>query len=320
MEVENFSTMASSRQLKTKLQAVGNIKQMTRAMELVAATKMRKAQEVALGARSYAKKAFALLAHLLGHATREELSSVFWQARKEGKIALVVVTSDKGLCGSFNSAVLRAAAQKKEELDDEGFVDIVAVGKKGRDFFKARYAVIAADFFQFSDIVTLADISPLAEWILQAYEEKRYDKIVFCSMRFVSALVQRPVTHQVLPLDRTELEKIVEGIIPKTGKYSEVAAKEKEGMRESIPYVLEPSARAVINELVQDLVRVEIVHLIFESNASEHSARMVAMKNATDNAEELLESLTLALNKARQGSITQELAEITSAKEALTNE
>ena len=312
--------MSSNRQLKTKIQAVGNIKQITRAMEMVAATKMRKAQGVALNARPYAKKSFALLLHLLRHSGKEEMESVFFQNRKGDKIALVVITSDKGLAGSFNSSVLRQAARWGIDQTREGSqVNIVAVGRKARDFFRKQGATIAAEFFKFSDIVTLADISPLVDWILQAYEQKQYDKIVVCSNRFVSALVQKVEIHPLLPLDVEELERVVAGIVPKTGKYSELVQQEQGAERE-VSYLLEPSREAILQTLVRDLIRVAIVHLIFESNASEHSARMLAMKNATENAENMQEELQLLLNKARQGAITQELSEIVSAKEALTNE
>jgi F-type H+-transporting ATPase subunit gamma len=319
--------MASSRQLRTKIRAVRNIRQITKAMQMVAATKMRRAQEAALHARPYAKKAFSLLLHLLQYAQTEGISGIYLGAndRNNNKreadkpIALVVVTSDKGLAGNFNSAVLRRAIQVKEKLENESFVEIVAVGKKGKDFFRARHAVIAAEFFKFSDIVTLSDITPLMDWIMQAYEQNKYEKIVFCSMQFISALVQKPATHQLLPLEREELQEIIENIVPKTGLYANYK-EEVNSTNENLSYILEPSIKEVLDELVRDLIRVMIVHLIFESNASEHSARMIAMKNATENAENLMETLNLQLNKARQAAITQELAEVTTAKEALTSE
>ena len=310
--------MASSRQLKTKIRAVGNIKQITKAMQMVSATKMRRSQEVALNARPYAKKSFSLLAHLLKQSNKEELESIFWRERQGNKIALVVITSDKGLAGSFNSSVLRRAAQAKEELENEGFVDIVAVGKKGRDFFKRRDAVIAAEFLQFSDIIMFADVRPLADWILQAYEKREYDKIVVCSNQFVSALVQKVKVQQILPLNVEELERAVESIVPKTGKYSELTQEEES--TKDLSYVLEPSREEIVRTLVRNLIQVEIAHFVFESNASEHSARMMAMKNATENAEDLMETLNLELNRTRQASITQELSEISTAKEALTGE
>ncbi|OHA62374.1 MAG: ATP synthase F1 subunit gamma [Candidatus Wildermuthbacteria bacterium RIFCSPHIGHO2_01_FULL_45_20] len=295
-------------------------------MQMVAATKMRKAQESALRARPYAKKSFALLLHLLGYAEVEGYASSYITkvgtvpTLKTERIAFVVVTSDKGLAGSFNSAVLRLASRWKKEAETAGSqVEIVAVGKRGRDFFKSRGSVIAAEFFQFSDIVTFSDVAPVINWILEAYDQKRYDNIVFCSTQFVSALTQKPEIHQILPLEKEELAKIIEGIVPKTGRYSEIAKQEQADIQ-NLQYILEPSAQEIFQTVVRDLVKVAILHLIYESNASEHSARMIAMKNATENAGNLIETLNLELNKSRQAAITQELTEISTAKEALTSE
>lgn len=324
--------MASSRQLKTKIRAVGNIKQITKAMQMVAATKMRKSQEAALQARPYAKKSLALLSHLLQYGLTEGISSKYWKNKSDnrsgnGKIALVIVTSDKGLAGSFNSGVVRMAWKWKTEKEaEEPFdsaqgkkqVEIVAVGKKGRDFFKAREAVIAAEFFQLSDTLTFGDVAPLMNWVMDAYEKGAYEKVVFCSAHFISALVQKPEISQILPLEKEELVKIVEGIVPKTGLYSELAAEEES--KGSVQYLLEPSAREITEKVVRNLVQVAIIHLLYESNASEHSSRMMAMKNATENAENMMEALNLELNKSRQASITQQLTEISTAKEALTSE
>lgn len=309
--------MPSTRQLKTKISTVRNIKQITRAMQMVAATKMRKSQEVALNARPYAKKSFSLLLHLLKQASREELESVFFTGRKEGKIALVVITSDKGLAGSFNSSVLRAASQWVKAQNGE--VEIVAVGRKARDFFKKQGAVIAAEFFQFSDIITFADVKPLADWLVQVYKAREYGRIAVCSNQFFSALVQRVETRDILPLQVEELGRIIEGIVPKTGKYSDIVKQEEKSEKE-ISFVLEPSREEIMRTLVENLIQAEIMYFVFESNASEHSARMIAMKNATENANRLGQELTLQLNKARQAAITQELTEISTAKEALTSE
>lgn len=283
--------------MKTKLQAVENIGQMTRAMELVAATKMRKSQEVAFRARPYAKKALSLLRNLLIVSGVENLVGLshFFKRTGIAKVCIVVVTSDRGLCGAYNSQVLRTALQLSQEHPT---AHIVAVGRKAHEFFKKRGKNVAASFNRFSDVATLTDAEPLAHWLLTSYKTHVYDQVLFCSTVFISALQQRVEVQEILPVDIKALEKIIN----------------------PIPYVFEPSRALVFEKLVEELVKVEIVHLVFEANASEHSSRMIAMKNATDNAEDLQTSLTLSLNKARQASITQELAEITSAKEALTNE
>ncbi|MBI2577287.1 MAG: ATP synthase F1 subunit gamma [Candidatus Wildermuthbacteria bacterium] len=321
--------MASKRQLRSKIQSVKNIKQITRAMQMVAATKMRKSQDVALGARPYAKNALALLSHIIQYKKNGDISFSSLEQPKESakKVCLVVITSDKGLAGSFNGSVLRLSSNIFQELRGKGeAVDIVAVGKKGKDFFAKRGSAPVAEFLKFSDIVQIHAIAPLSQWILSAYEKGEYKKIIFCSMQFVSALVQKAETNEILPLNVEQLNKIVEGIIPKTGKYAELAKEQPaspadgSASNHAVDYIFEPSREQIAEELARDLVRMEIAHLIFESNASEHSARMVAMKNATDNAQNMQETLTLALNKARQAAITQEVAEISTAKEALTSE
>ena len=302
--------------MKTKLQAVGNIKQMTKAMQLVAATKMRKSQEVAFRARPYAKKALSLLHNLLLQTTGEELMgrSHFFRRTDIAKVCIVALTSDRGLCGAYNSQVLRTALQLSQE---HPFADIVAVGRKAHEFFKKSGRHIAASFSRFSDVATLQDAEPLANWLLERYKTHAYDQILFCSTVFISALKQRVEAQEILPLTIEGLEKIIKGIVPKTGRFTEYSSGNADN---HISYMFEPTKTLVFEKLVEELVKVEIVHLVFEANASEHSSRMIAMKNATENAEDLQAFLTLALNKARQSSITQELAEISTAKEALTSE
>ena len=316
--LQDTNSMASSRALKDKMQTVKNISQITKAMEMVSATKMRKSQEVALRARPYAQKALSLLSRIATVIYNERLKGTFVDRREINKVALVVVTSDKGLCGSYNSAVLRKASEWKEEQESEGKeVDIIAVGRKGRDYFVHRKATLAQEFIQFSDIVTMSDAKPLIDWILETYAEGNYGKVMFCLTFFESALVQRVEIHQVLPLEKEFIERVVKGIVPTTGKYAHL---DRLGNDEDLQYTLEPSPGEIVEDLIRDLVQVEITHLIFEANASEHSARMMAMKNATENAQNLQDELSLELNKARQSAITQELSEISTAKEALTAE
>jgi F-type H+-transporting ATPase subunit gamma len=291
-------------------------------MEMVAATKMRKTQEVALRARPYAKYALSLLRNLLLLEGGEEMrtQSHFFnpstrsaRSGQEG-VCLVVVTSDRGLCGGFNSQVLRTALKFREEYPESS---IVAIGKKGKEFFERRGIPVVKSFSNFSEIVTLSDVAPITEFLIEEYGQHRHDTIAFCSTQFVSALFQKVALHKVLPITEDDLEKTIQGIIPKSvGSFDPTAPSNDEAG--SVVSILEPSAEDIFERVAEDLVRVEILHLIFESNASEHSSRMLAMKNATDNAEDLQEELQLLLNKARQGAITQELSEIATAKEALT--
>ena len=315
--------MSSQRQLKTKIRTVGNIRQITRAMEMVAATKMRKTQEVALRARPYAKYALSLLRSLLlleGGGEMRTQSHFFNPSTRSARsgqegVCLVVVTSDRGLCGGFNSQVLRTALKFREEYPESS---IVAIGKKGKEFFERRGIPVVKSFSNFSEIVTLSDVAPITEFLIEEYGQHRHDTIAFCSTQFVSALFQKVELHRVLPITLEELKRTIQGIIPKSVGSFDPTAPSNDGAG-SVVSILEPSAEDIFERVAEDLVRVEILHLIFESNASEHSARMLAMKNATDNAEDLQEELQLLLNKARQGAITQELSEIASAKEALVS-
>jgi len=307
--------MASSRQLKNKIKTVGNIKQITYAMQMVAATKMRKAQETALRARPYAKEALSLLQGLTSHEALEGTKHPLFEERKQGRTCLVVVTSDKGLAGSFNAQVLRLASLKLKENKE---TDIVAVGRKARDYFVSRGITPQAEFLQFSDIVSLHDVRPLTLWILNAFREQEYKNVVVVSTQFVSALVQQAKARQLLPLDLDSLQEAVSSIVPAKGKYAEM--KENGKKEEESGHLLEPTPQAIFHTVAESLVEAVMLHYMFESNASEHSSRMVAMKNATENAGSIEEELVLALNKARQASITQELTEISTAKEALTTE
>lgn len=311
--------MSSSRHLKSKIKSVRNIKQITKAVQMVSATKMRRSQEVALNARPYAKKSFILLSHLLKYSETDEKTGVLWQKNKNKKCALVVITSDKGLAGNFNSSSLRSAWQWKNTKEEEGFeVDIVTVGRKARDFFRTKNANIVAEFANLGDLVSFEDTKNLSHWVLDNFKNNEYGSIFVCSNQFISALLQKVGIHQVLPLDKDELQKTIDGIVPKTGKYSEIK-EEAHKEENNLSYLLEPAREEIMGDLSENLIRIMIMHFIFESNASEHSARMLAMKNATENAGRLQEELTLKLNKARQAGITQELTEIATAKEALTN-
>ena len=290
-------------------------------MELVSAAKMRKSEETALSARPYAKKALNLLRNIARQESKQKVRSPYFKKKAGSKICLVVVTSDRGLCGAFNSQVLRAALKYINAQQGAKVMDVVAVGKKSRDYFKRAGIQPKASFYDFSEIATLSDIKPLADWLIAKYHDKEYNRIVFCSTSFISALKQKVGISQVLPLTIKSLENIISNIVPKYGKYSEIQNNKKEEEEETAEvYIFEPSSQAVFDELVLDLIKVAILHLIYESNASEHAGRMVAMKNATENAENVVQTLEKQLNKIRQEEITRELIEMSSAKEALSSE
>ncbi|MDO8470826.1 MAG: ATP synthase F1 subunit gamma [bacterium] len=308
--------MPSKRSIQDKIRATGNIRQITRAMELVAATKMRKAEHVALRARPFAKNAFRLLRNLLSYAHGEQAfqESSLFQKNEKGDTCLLLITSDRGLCGSYNTSVLRGAVKFiREEKNVRG----VAVGKKAATFFRKAGIQMDAEFSQLSDIASLADGSPIAEFLLSQYEKGIYQRVFSCSTMFLSALSQKAELREILPLSVQSLQDMIQGILPQKGMYAKQEEKEEAVF---YPYVMELPFNSLFDALLRQLFYVEVLHLLFESNASEHASRMVAMKNATENATDILDTLTLSLNKARQAAITQELAEVSTAKEALTAE
>ncbi|MBI2574209.1 MAG: ATP synthase F1 subunit gamma [Candidatus Wildermuthbacteria bacterium] len=309
--------MASKLQIKGKITATRNIRQITKAMQMVAASKMRKAQEAALRARPYAKKAASLLRNILRYVSKTNHTHSLFEKRGKKNLCLAVATSDKGLCGAFNGNVLRAAMKFLRDHEDCN-VDIVAVGRKGRDFFKKRNIRAVREFLNFSEQASSHDAHLLFEWLYEKYAAKEYDRVFFCSTSFLSVLQQKVELYQLLPLSVKELNRLIANIVPKTGKYSEFARNDEPSSAHY--YLFEPSAKEILEQVMRFLASVQVFHLLLESNASEHSARMVAMKNASENAERILEELSRTLNTLRQTSITQELAEITTAKEALTAE
>ncbi|MBI2121416.1 MAG: ATP synthase F1 subunit gamma [Candidatus Wildermuthbacteria bacterium] len=310
--------MASKLQIKGKISATKNIRQITKAMQMVAASKMRKAQEAALRARPYARRGLIVLRNILAYLKGKRFESALTRERERRRVCLVVVTSDRGLCGSFNSGVLRSAAKFCREHKDKT-IEIVSVGKKAKEFFKNGQCVQAAEFGTIAETLNRYEAEALAEWILRSYEEERYDAVYACATSFVSVLSQKPDAYQILPLSVEELERVVRAIVPKTGRYSEIA-KDEESFVVSKYYEFEPTAEELVSYAVRQMLKAEVLHLLLESAASEHSARMVAMKNASESADKVLEDLQRVMNRVRQAGITQELSEITTAKEALMAE
>ncbi|MDO8557798.1 MAG: ATP synthase F1 subunit gamma, partial [bacterium] len=289
------------------------------------ATKMRKAQHVALAARPYAVHALGLLRRV-SHKT--EFAHWLLEQRSTRRIALILVTSDKGLCGILNHNVLRRLEEFIEERRDivrEGHCDFISVGLYGARHLKRRGYAVIKEFAGIGDYAKLQESSPIADFLLTSWRDSIYDEVFCIYTDFVSTLRQTAVLRQVLPLTKKALEEIAGGVSERIMDHpvstllggSGIEEAKEEGARFFYEYKLEPSPEEVLETLLPALVRVRIHQIILESNASEHSARMLAMKNASDNAKELLEELHLSFNKARQASITREIAEITSGAAAL---
>src|SRR3989344_2608810 len=328
--------MESPQHIKSRLKSVKNIGQITKAMEVVSATKMRKAQEVALRSRPYAFKALELLETLARVTQNDELRMKnvelpLAEKREIKKTLLVVVTSDKGLAGAFNTQVFRQVEQflagertppgLPQGEDQEGSIQVVPVGKRAVSYFTRRNAKIVESFTGFGDYAMPEEIEPLGNLLVEGFLKGDWDRVVTISTHFRSTLKQTPLARELLPIDVTKIHETVKEIVPEHGRFAELSsetAKSAEAVSLlGTEYILEPDPQTTLNQLIPHLVTMQLYHVVLEANASEHSARMVAMKTASDNASDLADGLTLEFNKARQAGITKEIIEITSTMNAL---
>ncbi|MEK7107950.1 MAG: ATP synthase F1 subunit gamma [Patescibacteria group bacterium] len=302
--------MANERVIKNRIGATKNIRQITKAMEAVAAVKMRKSEQAALSTRPYALAALQILKNLSSKIETDlALLSPLLAQRPIKKIALVVVTSDKGLAGAFNSNVLRRAEEFIKNAPADTEVQIISVGKKAKSYFEYINLKILKQFDGVGDLAELHETEPIAKFLEQLFAEEKTAQVVFIFTNFLSVLKQEVLTRILLPFSEKTLEEIVRNTVPLRGRYSGIP--NALGLTtDDLPYIFEPSPEQVLRQLLPHLFYVEVHQVILEANASEHSSRMVAMKNAADNARELIEELTLSYNKARQAKITKELLEI----------
>ena len=314
--------MATLRTIRLRIRGTRNIKQITRAMEAVSAVKMRKSQGVALAARPYASAALRLLKAVhQGSGSENAALSPLLDKREVTNTLLVVVTSDKGLAGPFNANVLKKAEAFSNSAKPS--VQVMAVGKKAAEYFSRRGRKPIASWTGFGDFVNVEEIGPLFEAVSDAFASKRVDEVHIAYTNFLSAMKQEVVVRKLLPFSEEGLEEMVGGIVPERGRFAmkdtniPMDTNETNNTNKSREYLFEPSPREIFDAILPALLKVQIYHAVLEANASEHSSRMIAMKNATDNAGELIKSYTVSLNKARQAAINKELAEITGGSEAL---
>ena len=282
--------MASQREIRRRIAAVKNIKQITRAMQFVAASKLKRAQEATLNARPYSEKIDEVLADLAVVLSGEEHPLL---ARREGgKRLIVLITSDRGLAGPFNTNTIRFTAQEITGHSDD--LSVVTVGRKGRDSMRRARVPLEAHFEGFGDRPTFADVLPLARLITDDYLKGTYTQVDIIFSQFVSTLTQRPALDTLLPIEPSE---------------------DTEGIPGN-QFIFEPSPAVVLERLLPRYIATRLFQAVLESKASEESSRMVAMRNATDNAEDLIEDYTLPYNKVRQANITREMIEIASGAQA----
>lgn len=320
--------MAGLKEIKSKIRSTARTRTVTKAMEAVSAAKMRKTQNAALAGRAYARAATSVLARVQG--TRElvnhpltrgaSLSTALEAARpsftvepgRTPRALYIVITSDKGLAGALNSGVLRAAARDIAERGlAESQVDIMAIGRKAQDFFSRRGYAIEA-YHPNTDVVSSETINDVVREAAARFSAGACDEVVIVYQNFISTFEQRPTLRTLFPLSLAELRKVVDDIVPAKG-----AVRQAPVEATASGYTVEPSESDVLSAILERLAVIFVYHALLESQASEHSARMVAMKGASDKAAEMQHGLTLKFNKARQAAITREVSEITGGMEAM---
>lgn len=304
----------SLKTVKNKIRSIGKIRQVTKAMEAVSAVKMRKSQEIALRSRPFSTSALSLLKRLSESSEVKDHELLRKRAVIQ-RTAVLIITSDRGLAGALNANALKKVHRTLDErgLNQQNTL-LFCIGKKGSVHFSKRGWTVERSFERWGEKVEQGVVRELSEDLIIRYNKGNFDELLIIYTNFVSSFAQEPVVRTALPISRESVEELVKGIAPVQGKYSDSM---EEGVKTESVYTFEPSASEVLSALIPYLLSVELYHAILESNASEHSSRMIAMKTASDRAGDMKKDLTRAFNKERQGSITAEIGEITSGIEAM---
>jgi F-type H+-transporting ATPase subunit gamma len=284
--------LANIRTIRRRIRGVQNIAKITKAMEMIAASKMKRAQERGLAGRPYAEKIRQVIADLAALPETGGALHPLLQRRPVANIVIVHITPDRGLCGGLNTNLNRLTANFI--LGQTVPVTLITVGRKGLDFMRRYRRDILAEFTQLGDRPSLLDTLPISHIIIDGYSRSSVDLVYLAYAQFVSTMLQKPVLQQLLPVEPASIPMV-----------------------QNVDYIYEPGPDVVLDELLPRFVEMQVYHTILESVASEQSARMVAMRNATDNANEFIEDLTLLYYKARQESITKEILDIAGGAEAL---
>jgi F-type H+-transporting ATPase subunit gamma len=281
--------------LRRRIKSVKNTQQITRAMKMVAAARMRRTQEAILSARPYAIKMLEVLNSLAARVERS--AHPLLEVRGDERVEVLLITADRGLCGSFNANLIRTALDFIAERNKPD-IGLHLVGRKGRDFFRRRNFKVYSEYTQLFPHVAYEHAARIGREIIGGYRAAKLDAIYIIYNQFISTLSQKVVAEQLLPIREIEF--------PKEEKLS--TARE---------YIFEPTSREILNELLPRHVNIQIYRALLESAAAENAARMTAMENATNNADELIDHLTLVMNRIRQDKITREIIEVVSGAEAL---
>ncbi len=282
--------MAQTRLIKSRIKSATNISKITKAMEMVSASKMRRSQEQALRSRPYTHKLMDML-HAIAANTDTSLHPLLRQGNQEAPVAFVVISTDRGLAGSLNSNLFRAVMK---EVDANPNCVFITVGKKAKEFALKTGKRIIAEFSKLPESLSLAQVMPISSVLTEGFLKGEFVRVVIIHMQFVSTLTQKPEITQLLPIASTLPEVVAEPHLKQE-------------------YTFEPSAKEMLGILLPFYAENGFYQIMLEAKASEHSARMVAMKNASDNAKDVVSSLQLEYNKSRQAAITSELLDITTA-------
>lgn len=310
--------MAGTKEIKRRIKSVKNTKKITKAMELVAASKMKRAVSSTLASRLYAEYSWEILTSIVKNL-EENTHPLFLEREvknNQQNILIVLITSNRGLCGAYNAQIIKKTISllKLGNIGENGTsknikIDFITVGKKG-DVSMRRLGKnnIIASFFDLPDNISLSNILPISKLIIDEYNASHYDKVLIAYTDFVSALNQKPNIKQILPISKTDLKELIDNLenekVPtKVGIPTEVGKKKTD-------YLFEGDFDTLVVSLAEKITRMQIYQMLLESNASEQSSRMVAMKNASEASDEMINDLTLAFNKARQANITREISEI----------
>ena len=294
--------MANAREVKQRIRSVKNIAQVTRALQAVSASRVRKAMDAMYHTRPYANKAWQVLTHIAGQPGREMLHPLLTTREEVKNVIVVMISSDRGLAGPYNTNILRATL--KEFGNYPVPVRYISVGRKGTELLFRRGKEIMADFSGLPAEPTFNDVSPIGRIAVDEFLAGKADEVYLMYTDFVNMVRQDPVKKKLLPLEYETPEGLVQ---------AEFAG----GSKASASYLYEPSEEEILDEIIPSFTRLQVFQAVLESFASEHAARMVAMKNATDNATELAGLLQLDYNKARQLSITRDILDIVGGAEAL---
>lgn len=299
--------MASTKEIKRRITSVKSTKKITKAMELVSASKMKRSVSQTLSSRLYASYSWEVLTSLSNRL--EEITHPFFEEKitknqeAKTKNLIILITSNRGLCGGYNSQIIKKTISMLRENTSSVKMDIITVGKKGDSAMRKTGQSIMATFTEMPDInLKISDIIPLSTLIVNEFKNGNYQNVYIAYTDFISALTQRPKIRKILPISKTELKETIDGLDSvKDGPLQE---------KREIPYLFEGDTYKLLESLAEKLTRMQIYQMILESNASEQSSRMVAMKNANEAAGEMIDDLTLVFNKARQAGITREISEI----------